>query len=127
KDELRKAYEEWRDIPMEQRALIEIYLKIESELDYAMHNALFKKAAKLEKQIIVELSVCCSGCIYISNCASSNFILASKSLQFEQSPFLDDPPEYVGGVDGPGEKIGVDEVPGEKLGVDEAPGELISR
>ncbi|GJW70029.1 hypothetical protein Tco_0126946 [Tanacetum coccineum] len=52
KDELRKAYEECRDIPMEQRALIENFLKIESELDYAMQNALFRKAAKLEKQII---------------------------------------------------------------------------
>ncbi|GJU82525.1 hypothetical protein Tco_1284890 [Tanacetum coccineum] len=52
KDELRKAYEEYRDIPIEQRALIENFLKIESELDYAMQNALFRKAAKLEKQII---------------------------------------------------------------------------
>ncbi|GJX02082.1 hypothetical protein Tco_0185995 [Tanacetum coccineum] len=52
KDELKKAYEECRDIPMEQRALIENFLKIESELDYAMQNDLFRKAAKLEKQII---------------------------------------------------------------------------
>ncbi|GKD59744.1 hypothetical protein Tco_1297253 [Tanacetum coccineum] len=52
KDELRKAYEECRDIPMEQRALIENFLKIEAELDYAMQNDLFRKAAKLEKQII---------------------------------------------------------------------------
>ncbi|GJT53795.1 hypothetical protein Tco_0988849 [Tanacetum coccineum] len=44
KDELRKAYEEYRDIPIEQRALIENFLKIESELDYAMENALFRKA-----------------------------------------------------------------------------------
>ncbi|GKD15108.1 hypothetical protein Tco_1199515 [Tanacetum coccineum] len=52
KDELWKAYEECRDIPMEQRTLIEIFLKIESELDYAMQNALFRKATKLEKPII---------------------------------------------------------------------------
>nr|GEY96866.1 hypothetical protein [Tanacetum cinerariifolium] len=52
KDELQKAYEECKDIPMEQRALIENFLIIESELDYAMQNALFRKAAKLEKQII---------------------------------------------------------------------------
>ncbi|GKB01253.1 hypothetical protein Tco_0829297 [Tanacetum coccineum] len=52
KDELRKAYEECIDISMEQRALIENFLKIESELDYAMQNALFRKAEKLEKQII---------------------------------------------------------------------------
>ncbi|GKE85134.1 hypothetical protein Tco_1558876, partial [Tanacetum coccineum] len=51
KDELRKAYEECRDIPLVQRALIEKFLKIESELDQQMQNALFRKAAKLEKQI----------------------------------------------------------------------------
>ncbi|GJZ95508.1 transposase, MuDR, MULE transposase domain protein [Tanacetum coccineum] len=51
KDELRKAYEECRDIPLVQRALIENFLKIESELDQQMQNALFGKAAKLEKQI----------------------------------------------------------------------------
>ncbi|GJT53796.1 hypothetical protein Tco_0988850 [Tanacetum coccineum] len=52
KDDLRKAYEECRHIPLEQRALIDNYLKIESELDYEMHNALLWQAAKLEKQII---------------------------------------------------------------------------
>ncbi|GJT11388.1 hypothetical protein Tco_0858430 [Tanacetum coccineum] len=40
KDELRKAYEECRDIPLMQRALIENFLKIESELDQQMQNAL---------------------------------------------------------------------------------------
>ncbi|GKB97815.1 hypothetical protein Tco_0983952 [Tanacetum coccineum] len=52
KDELRKAYEECRDIPLEQCTLIENFLKIESDKDYEMHNALFRNAAKLEKQII---------------------------------------------------------------------------
>ncbi|GKC50864.1 hypothetical protein Tco_1073609, partial [Tanacetum coccineum] len=56
KDELRKAYEECRDIPLEQRALIDNYLKIESELDYEMHNALLWQVAKLEKQIIDKTS-----------------------------------------------------------------------
>ncbi|GJY40539.1 hypothetical protein Tco_0427809 [Tanacetum coccineum] len=51
KDELRKAYEECRDIPLEQRALIEKFLKIESELDYEMNNDLLLKVAMLEKQI----------------------------------------------------------------------------
>nr|GEX92853.1 hypothetical protein [Tanacetum cinerariifolium]GEX92870.1 hypothetical protein [Tanacetum cinerariifolium] len=49
KEDLWKAYEECRDIPLEQRALIDIYLKIASELDYEMHNALLWQAAKLEK------------------------------------------------------------------------------
>nr|GFB23553.1 hypothetical protein [Tanacetum cinerariifolium] len=52
KDDLQKAYEECKDIPPEQRALIDNFLKIESDKDYEMHNDLFRKAAKLEKQII---------------------------------------------------------------------------
>ncbi|GKB01719.1 transposase, MuDR, MULE transposase domain protein [Tanacetum coccineum] len=51
KDELLKAYEQCRDISMDKRAMIEKILKIESELDYEMQSALFRKAAKLEKQI----------------------------------------------------------------------------
>ncbi|GJW95886.1 hypothetical protein Tco_0175558 [Tanacetum coccineum] len=51
KDELRKAYEQCRDISMDKRAMIENFLKIESELDYEMQSALFRKAIKLEKQI----------------------------------------------------------------------------
>ncbi|GKC68119.1 hypothetical protein Tco_1100717 [Tanacetum coccineum] len=51
KDELRKAYEECRDIPQEQRAVIEKFLKIESKLDYEMNRDLLRKGAKLGKQI----------------------------------------------------------------------------
>ncbi|GKF01497.1 hypothetical protein Tco_0028420 [Tanacetum coccineum] len=51
KDELRKTYEECRDIPLEQRAVIEIFLKIESDLDYEMTIELLCNGAKLEKQI----------------------------------------------------------------------------
>nr|GEU84524.1 hypothetical protein [Tanacetum cinerariifolium] len=51
KDELLKAYEQCRDISMDKRAMIDNFLKIESELDYEMQSALFRKAAKLEKQI----------------------------------------------------------------------------
>ncbi|GJX33615.1 hypothetical protein Tco_0243470 [Tanacetum coccineum] len=50
-----------------------------------------------------ELTVCCSGCIYISTVASSTVILSSKCLQFEHSAFLEVPEE----------EIGVDEDPGE--------------
>ncbi|GJS15372.1 hypothetical protein Tco_0409844 [Tanacetum coccineum] len=38
---------------------------------------------------MAELTVCCSGCIYISTVASSTVILSSKCLQFEHSAFLD--------------------------------------
>ncbi|GJZ14778.1 hypothetical protein Tco_0550455 [Tanacetum coccineum] len=40
KDELRKAYRVCTDIPLEQRAVIENFLKIESELDYEMNRYL---------------------------------------------------------------------------------------
>ncbi|GKD35246.1 hypothetical protein Tco_1250755 [Tanacetum coccineum] len=66
KDELLKAYEQCRDISMDKRAMIENFLKIESELDYEMQSALFRKTAKLEKQIrdklvreVVELNYVC--------------------------------------------------------------------
>nr|GFC04331.1 hypothetical protein [Tanacetum cinerariifolium] len=48
KDELRKAYDECSDISEEKRASIDTYLKQESDKDYGMHNALFRKAAKIE-------------------------------------------------------------------------------
>nr|GFB38150.1 hypothetical protein [Tanacetum cinerariifolium] len=51
KDELLKAYEQCRDISMDKCAMIEKFLKIESELDYETQSALFRKAANLEKQI----------------------------------------------------------------------------
>ncbi|GKB22083.1 hypothetical protein Tco_0856006 [Tanacetum coccineum] len=50
KNELLKAYEQCIDILMDKRAKIENFLKIEFELDYEMQSALFRKAAKLEKQ-----------------------------------------------------------------------------
>nr|GEX44023.1 hypothetical protein [Tanacetum cinerariifolium] len=56
KDELMKAYEQCKDISMDKSAIIENFLKIESELDYEMQSALFRKAAKLEKQIRDKLS-----------------------------------------------------------------------
>ncbi|GKE17644.1 hypothetical protein Tco_1425221, partial [Tanacetum coccineum] len=40
KDDLRKAYEKCNDIPQENRALIETFLKQESNKDYEMHLAL---------------------------------------------------------------------------------------
>nr|GEV81566.1 hypothetical protein [Tanacetum cinerariifolium] len=43
KNELLKAYEQCRDISMDKRAKIENFLKIESELDYEMQSALFRK------------------------------------------------------------------------------------
>ncbi|GKD55981.1 hypothetical protein Tco_1289368, partial [Tanacetum coccineum] len=43
KDDLRKAYEECNHIPLEQRALIDNFQKIESDKDYEIHNALFRK------------------------------------------------------------------------------------
>ncbi|GKB37098.1 hypothetical protein Tco_0882040 [Tanacetum coccineum] len=48
KDELQNAYEKCTDIPQEKRVLIDAFLKQESNKDYEMHNALFRKAAKIE-------------------------------------------------------------------------------
>ncbi|GJX64734.1 hypothetical protein Tco_0299077 [Tanacetum coccineum] len=51
KNDLRKAYEEFNDIPQEKRALIDTFLNEKYDKDYEMHNALLLKAAKLEQQI----------------------------------------------------------------------------
>nr|GEV86180.1 hypothetical protein [Tanacetum cinerariifolium] len=55
KDELGKAYKKCRDVSLEQRDLIENFLKAEAELDYQMNNALLLKAAKLEKKSEIKL------------------------------------------------------------------------
>ncbi|GJV70019.1 hypothetical protein Tco_1485528 [Tanacetum coccineum] len=51
KDNMRKAYEKYNDIPQESRALIDTFLKQESDKDYEMHLAMYGKAAKIEKQM----------------------------------------------------------------------------
>ncbi|GJR91270.1 hypothetical protein Tco_0215281 [Tanacetum coccineum] len=55
KDDLRKSYEECNHIPQETRALIDTFLKERSTKDYEMHNSLFGKAAKIEKQMNAKL------------------------------------------------------------------------
>ncbi|GKA47868.1 hypothetical protein Tco_0740826 [Tanacetum coccineum] len=40
KDDLRKAYEKWNDIPQENCALIDTFLKQKSDKDYEMHLAI---------------------------------------------------------------------------------------
>nr|GEX52708.1 MAK10-like protein [Tanacetum cinerariifolium] len=53
KDDLRKAYEKCNDIPQKSRALIDTFLKQESDKDYKMHlamNTFVCMAAKIEKQ-----------------------------------------------------------------------------
>ncbi|GJU07132.1 hypothetical protein Tco_1123562 [Tanacetum coccineum] len=51
KDDLRKAYEKCNDIPQDSRALIDTFLKEESDKDYEMNLSMYAKAAKIEKQI----------------------------------------------------------------------------
>ncbi|GJS20566.1 transposase, MuDR, MULE transposase domain protein [Tanacetum coccineum] len=55
KDDLRKAYEECNHIPQETRALIDTFLKEGSNKDYDIHNSLFGKATKIEKQMNAKL------------------------------------------------------------------------
>ncbi|GJX19933.1 hypothetical protein Tco_0222610 [Tanacetum coccineum] len=50
KDDMRKAYDECSDILQEKRASIDTYLKQEYDKDYEMHNALFRKAIKIERK-----------------------------------------------------------------------------
>ncbi|GJU01793.1 hypothetical protein Tco_1112131 [Tanacetum coccineum] len=51
KSDFRKAYEKCYDITHESRALIDTFLKQESNKDYEMNLALYRKAAKIKKQI----------------------------------------------------------------------------
>ncbi|GJU44545.1 hypothetical protein Tco_1201811 [Tanacetum coccineum] len=55
KDDLRKTYEECNHIPQETRILIDTFLKEGYNKDYEMHNSLFGKAAKIEKQMNAKL------------------------------------------------------------------------
>ncbi|GJT76546.1 hypothetical protein Tco_1043271 [Tanacetum coccineum] len=48
KEDLRKAYEKCNNISQENRALIDTFLKQESDKDYEIHLALFRKTAKIE-------------------------------------------------------------------------------
>ncbi|GKC93180.1 hypothetical protein Tco_1158622, partial [Tanacetum coccineum] len=49
KDDLRNAYEKCNDIPQESRALIDTFLKQESDKDYDMHLAMYGKGDKNRK------------------------------------------------------------------------------
>ncbi|GKC12651.1 hypothetical protein Tco_1009433 [Tanacetum coccineum] len=51
KHDLRQAYEKCNDIPQETHTLIDTFLKQESDKDYEMNLAMYRKAAKIEKQI----------------------------------------------------------------------------
>ncbi|GJV17120.1 hypothetical protein Tco_1362443 [Tanacetum coccineum] len=70
KGDMRKAYEECNDIPEEKRALIDIYLKEESDKDYEMYNALFKKAKK-DGENIDKMKEKGDACIFVGYSAQS--------------------------------------------------------
>ncbi|GJY36642.1 transposase, MuDR, MULE transposase domain protein [Tanacetum coccineum] len=55
KDDLRKAYEKCNDIPQESCALIDNFLKEGSDKDYELNLSMYKKAAKIEKQMNAKL------------------------------------------------------------------------
>nr|GFA05037.1 retrovirus-related Pol polyprotein from transposon TNT 1-94 [Tanacetum cinerariifolium] len=54
--DLRKAYEKCNHIPQESRALIDTFLKEGSDKDYELNLSMYKKAAKLEKQMNAKLA-----------------------------------------------------------------------
>ncbi|GJT95664.1 hypothetical protein Tco_1091182 [Tanacetum coccineum] len=51
KEDLRKAYEKCNDIPQESRLLIDTFLKEGSDKDYELNVSMYRKAAKIEKQM----------------------------------------------------------------------------
>ncbi|GJV34978.1 hypothetical protein Tco_1407455 [Tanacetum coccineum] len=55
KDDLKKAYEKCNDIPQESRALINTFLKEGSDNDYELNLSMYRKAAKIEKQMNAKL------------------------------------------------------------------------
>ncbi|GKB55787.1 hypothetical protein Tco_0911973 [Tanacetum coccineum] len=55
KDDLRKAYEKCNDITQESRALIDNFLKEGSDKDYELNLSMYKKAAKIKKQLNAKL------------------------------------------------------------------------
>ncbi|GJZ49908.1 hypothetical protein Tco_0604098 [Tanacetum coccineum] len=59
KDDMRKAYEKCNDIPLESRALIDTFLKQESDKDYEIHLAMIFLTCALGAQVEeVSLLVC---------------------------------------------------------------------
>ncbi|GJX64082.1 hypothetical protein Tco_0298425 [Tanacetum coccineum] len=56
KEDLRKAYEKCNYIPQESRALIDTFLKEGCDKDYELNLSMYRKAAKLEKQMNAELA-----------------------------------------------------------------------
>ncbi|GKC42358.1 hypothetical protein Tco_1060080 [Tanacetum coccineum] len=56
KEDLRKTYEKCNHIPQESRALIDTFLKEGSDKDYELNHFIYRKAAKLEKQMNAKLA-----------------------------------------------------------------------
>nr|GEU41671.1 hypothetical protein [Tanacetum cinerariifolium] len=56
KEDLRKAYEKCNHNPQENRALIDTFLKEGSDKDYELNLSMYRKAAKLEKQMNAKLA-----------------------------------------------------------------------
>ncbi|GJY92190.1 hypothetical protein Tco_0507972 [Tanacetum coccineum] len=56
KEDLRKAYDKCNHIPQESRALIDTFLKEGSDKDYELNLSMYRKAAKLEKQMNAKLA-----------------------------------------------------------------------
>nr|GEV04103.1 transposase, MuDR, MULE transposase domain protein [Tanacetum cinerariifolium] len=56
KEDLRKAYEKCNHIPQESRDLIDTFLKEGSDKDYELNLSMYRKAAKLKKQMNAKLA-----------------------------------------------------------------------
>ncbi|GJU15015.1 hypothetical protein Tco_1142981 [Tanacetum coccineum] len=54
KNDLRKAYEKCNDIPQETRTLIDTFLKQESDKDYEMNLAIYRKDEEVLRETLEE-------------------------------------------------------------------------
>nr|GEV09556.1 hypothetical protein [Tanacetum cinerariifolium] len=96
KDDLRKAYEKCNDISQESRALIDTFLKKGYDKGYELNLSMYRKAAKLEKQIDAKLAWLLEKYYYRSQesvgCSSSlaDLYLTEKQLHQLHQLYLDE-------------------------------------
>nr|GEY20023.1 reverse transcriptase domain-containing protein [Tanacetum cinerariifolium] len=89
KDELQKAYEECRDIPLAQHALIENFLKIESELDQQCRMLCLGRQQNWKNKSRIKISGysnCCNGLVIELSIMSCNL---GKCLAASGNTFLE--------------------------------------
>nr|GEX90048.1 hypothetical protein [Tanacetum cinerariifolium] len=87
KQDLRQAYEKCNDIPQETPTLIDTFLKRESDKDYEINLAMYRKAGKIEKQIESKyMAMLTMGAkIFLKNTGKKMNINGTKTIGFDKS------------------------------------------